>query len=147
MRYSPQKSHNNHLNQSLLLLTRYPDTVVKLSACRVGDLGFEHHSSLQPSGPSLYVRIWRIKTVLALKGLKGSDARTFPLHSLINLLTAKLFNLNFHSLEVVSRWRDPQFQVSENYTDLTKWRLTKSKSCWLMSHFLFKMFKWLYIMW
>ena len=42
----------------------------------------------------------------------------------INPLTAKLFNLNFRSLEVVSRWRDPQLQVSENYSDLTKWRLT-----------------------
>ena len=31
-----------------------------------------------------------------------------------NPLTAKLFNLNFHPLEVVSRWRDPQLQVSEN---------------------------------
>ena len=38
-----------------------------------------------------------------------------------NLLTAKLFNLNFHPLEVVSRWRDPQLQVSENYSDLTKY--------------------------
>ena len=36
-----------------------------------------------------------------------------------NPLTAKLFNLNFHPLEVVSRWRDPQLQVSENYSDLT----------------------------
>ena len=25
-----------------------------------------------------------------------------------NPLTAKLFNLNFHPLEVVFRWRDPQ---------------------------------------
>ena len=33
----------------------------------------------------------------------------------INPLTAKLINLNFHPLEVVSRWRDPQLQVSENY--------------------------------
>ena len=33
-------------------------------------------------------------------------------------LTAKLFNLNFHSLDVVSRCRDPQLQVSENYSDL-----------------------------
>ena len=32
----------------------------------------------------------------------------------INPLTAKLFNLNFNPLEVVSRWRDPQLQVSEN---------------------------------
>ena len=30
-------------------------------------------------------------------------------------LPAKSFNLNFHPLEVVSRWRDPQIQVSENY--------------------------------
>ena len=49
-----------------------------------------------------------------------------------NLLTAKLFNLNFHPLEVVSRWRDPQLQVSENYSDLTKWRSTLVKCCRLM---------------
>ena len=35
-----------------------------------------------------------------------------------NHLTAKLLNLNFHPLKVVSRWRDPQLQVSENYSDL-----------------------------
>ena len=40
-----------------------------------------------------------------------------PYH--LNPLTAKLFNLNFHPPEVVSRWRDPQLQVSENYSDLT----------------------------
>ena len=44
-----------------------------------------------------------------------------------NPLTAKLFNLNFHPLEVVSRWRDPQLQVSLNYSDLTKWRSTVFK--------------------
>ena len=38
----------------------------------------------------------------------------------INPLAAKLFNLNFHPLEVVSRWRDPQLQVSKNYSDMTK---------------------------
>ena len=32
----------------------------------------------------------------------------------VNPLTAKLFNWNFHPLEIVSRWRDPQLQVSEN---------------------------------
>ena len=41
-------------------------------------------------------------------------------NSAFNSLTAKLFNLNFHPLEVDSRWRDPQLQVSENYSDLTK---------------------------
>ena len=44
-----------------------------------------------------------------------------------NPLTAKLFNLNFHPLEVVSRYSDPQLQVSENYSDLTKWRSTLFK--------------------
>ena len=34
-----------------------------------------------------------------------------------NPLTAKLFNFNFHPLEVVSRWRDPKLQASENYSD------------------------------
>ena len=43
----------------------------------------------------------------------------FPVH--FNPLTAKWFNWNFHPLEVVSRWRDPQLQVSENYSDLMKW--------------------------
>ena len=37
-----------------------------------------------------------------------------------NPLTAKLFNWNFHLPEVVSRCRDPQLKVSENYADLTK---------------------------
>ena len=52
----------------------------------------------------------------------------------LNPLTAKLFNWNFHPLEVVSRWRDPQLQVSDNYSDLTRWRSTFFKS-WLMSLF------------
>ena len=47
----------------------------------------------------------------------------------VNPLTAKIFNLNFHSLEVVSRCRDPQLQVSKNYSDLTKWRSTLFKYC------------------
>ena len=35
----------------------------------------------------------------------------------VKLFTAKLINWNFHSTEIVSRWRDPQLQVSENYSD------------------------------
>ena len=64
----------------------------------------------------------------------------------LNPLTAILFNLNFHLLEVVSRWRDPQLQVSENYSDLTRWRSTVFKYCWLMSHFIFTMLKRWYLM-
>ena len=37
-----------------------------------------------------------------------------------NPLTTKVFNWNLHSLEVVSRWRDPQLQVGENYSYLPK---------------------------
>ena len=37
---------------------------------------------------------------------------------LLNPLTAKLFNLNFHPPEIVSRCCDPQLQVSENYSDM-----------------------------
>ena len=44
-------------------------------------------------------------------------------------LTAKLFKWNFHPLVVVSRWRDPQLQAGENYSDLTKLRSTILKSC------------------
>ena len=71
---------------------------------------------------------------------------TWTFSIIINPLTAKLFNLNFHPLEVVSRWRDPQLQVSENYADLIKWRSTVFKYCWLMSHFIFNMFKRWYLM-
>ena len=69
-----------------------------------------------------------------------------PFYQQTNPLTAKLSNLNFHSLEVVNRVSDPQLQVSENYSDLTKWRSTLLNSCWLMSHFIFNIFKMWYLM-
>ena len=37
-------------------------------------------------------------------------------------LTVKLFNLKFHPLKVVPRWRDSQLQVTEIYSDLKKLR-------------------------
>ena len=33
-------------------------------------------------------------------------------------LPDKISNLNFHPLEVVSRYRDPQLQVGENYSSV-----------------------------
>ena len=57
------------------------------------------------------------------------------LKNLINPLIAKLFKWNFHLPEVVSRWRDPQLQVSQNYSELTKWKLTIFICCWLVSRF------------
>ena len=43
----------------------------------------------------------------------------------INPYNTELFNLNFHSLEVVSRYRDPQVQVTENLRYL--WNLIPNK--------------------
>ena len=63
-----------------------------------------------------------------------------------NPLTAKLFHWNFHSREVVSHWRDPQPQVSENYSDLTKSTIIILKYCWLMVRFIFDMSKIGYLM-
>ena len=45
------------------------------------------------------------------------------INSALYRLTAKSFKCNFHQLEVVSHQRNPQLQVSGNYSDLTKWRL------------------------
>ena len=53
----------------------------------------------------------------------------------VNPLTAKLFYCNFHPVEVVSRCHDPELQVSENYSDLTKWGSTIFKSCSLIVTF------------
>ena len=37
---------------------------------------------------------------------------------MVNPWTTELFNLNFQSLEVVSRYLDPQLQVTEKLCDL-----------------------------
>ena len=44
------------------------------------------------------------------------------LNPYINPLTAKLFNSNFHPLEVVDRVSETQLQVGEKHSDLTEWR-------------------------
>ena len=44
----------------------------------------------------------------------------------INPYPAKLFFLNFQQLEVVSRYRDPQPQVAENYSYLINLTLTNN---------------------
>ena len=41
-----------------------------------------------------------------------------PIYSIINPWCTDLFNLNFQSLDVVSRYRDTQLQVTENLGDL-----------------------------
>ena len=49
---------------------------------------------------------------------------------LFNPLPAKLYNLNLHPFEVVSRWCDSQLQLSKSYSGLTKWRQSILKYCW-----------------
>ena len=44
------------------------------------------------------------------------------------LTLAKINNLNFHPLEVVARYRDPQLQVGKNYSYLFNLRPTIGKS-------------------
>ena len=76
--------------------------------------------------------------IIFVKNKKNNKDYTYPTNlflSTFNPLTAKLFNLNFHPLE-----------VSENYSDLTKWRSTVFKYCWFMSHFIFNMFNRWYLM-
>ena len=65
----------------------------------------------------LSVRNSTLDVIYRRQVLRSKDG---PRTERIKPLTAKLFNLNFHPLEVVSRWRDPQLQLSENYSDLTK---------------------------
>ena len=47
----------------------------------------------------------------------------------INPYPAKLIYLNFQSLEVVCRYRDPQPQVFENYSNVLNLWLNIYKSC------------------
>ena len=51
-----------------------------------------------------------------------------------NIFNAKLNNLNFHPLESVSHYRDPQLQVSDNYLDLFNYRPNICKSVYAFKH-------------
>ena len=62
---------------------------------------------------SLYVQKGGLKPDSFHSHRGGGGVPTTPYRS-----TAKLFNCNFHSLEVVSRLRDQQLKMSENYSGL-----------------------------
>ena len=53
----------------------------------------------------------------------------------LNPLTANLINWNFDAIHN---------KVSENYSNLAKWRSTILNACWFMSRFIFNMFESLY---
>ena len=54
--------------------------------------------------------------------------------SIINPLHAELSDVNFHPLEVVFRYRDPQLQVAENYSYLSHLRPKIDNCYWLNIH-------------
>ena len=56
-------------------------------------------------------------------------------HNFNPIYPAKLNNLNYHPLEVVSRYRDPQFEVDENYSYLLSFRPNIFESRCLNAHF------------
>ena len=59
--------------------------------------------------------VFIMNTASVITKLKKHETLTF---CLFNPFLAKLFNLNFHPLEVVDRYRDPQLQVGGNYSYL-----------------------------
>ena len=48
----------------------------------------------------------------------GAQTRVDIGYIILNPRSTELFNVNFLSLEVVSRYRDPQLQVTENLCNL-----------------------------
>ena len=133
-------------------LWRWSDLDPALGAAGFQQLWIITQSRVRCTKPHLHVTwkmpsftdAFRIGMICYKLYLKLDHALMRP--TTINALTAKLSNWNFHLLEVVSRWRDPQPQVSENYSDLTEWRSAILTSCRLTSRFICNMFKRWYLM-
>ena len=132
------------VHQCMAILFNFPPTSNHLHPLQVENCGSNSRLVVDEDDHGK-VRLERVKSasderlvLLMLFGisLKAIDFVTWTVLNaqLFNPLTAKLFNLNFHPLEVVSRWRDSQLQVSENYLNLAKWGSTVFKYCWLLSH-------------
>ena len=65
--------------------------------------------------------------------------RHLNIHIIINPLLAKLSHLNFYPLEIVFRYRDPQLQVSKNYSYVFNLRPHNCES-WCLFRKSFNMF-------
>ena len=72
---------------------------------------------------------------LKVNKIKNKHLRTNR-RGLILIYPAELIYLNFHPLEVVSRYRDPQLQVSENYSYLFNFSTSICKSSCLDTRFI-----------
>ena len=124
---------NNRSNQFIITVVENVHKIYRLVQCAI-------------NMPCIIYHILELKSVvglhpvqLSLQNAESDVKLQSPTHRslgrscpTLNLLAVKLFNLNFHPLEAVFRRRDPQLQVSENYSDLTKWRSKNFKSCLLM---------------
>ena len=70
----------------------------------------------------------------------NSITSIFTIYSIIivvvNPESAELKKLIFHPLEVVSRYRDPQLQVAENYSYLFNFRRNICKSSCVNTYFI-----------
>ena len=72
---------------------------------------------------------------LFLNNLVASTGNSKLLLPSFNPYSAKLHNLNFHPLKVVSRYRDPQLQVGENLSYLFNLRQNICNYCCLNTYF------------
>ena len=98
-----------------------PDEIVECGEQHLG----EHCKTNDQIWADVYKRDLSIKCIHVFISLlfyhvyyRDQD-KLYTMTTALQHLTAKLFNWNFYPLEVVSRWRGPQLQVSENYSDLT----------------------------
>ena len=76
---------------------------------------------------------------LAMLTISSFFIRKFPFHMPVHLIhpySPKLIYLNFQPLEVVSRYRDPQLQVAENYSYLFNLSTNICKLSCLDTHFI-----------
>ena len=72
---------------------------------------------------ALHVSSFYIGTWADSEGFSQEDRQTLC-EDMLTLVLLKLNNLNFQPLEVVSRYRDTQLQVAENYWYLFIWHKT-----------------------
>ena len=84
------------------------------------------------AGLGFMIIVLPLNSLLLAKKLRALQVfKRIEIEALFPNLPYKLLNWNFHPLEAVSRWRDSQLQVGENYSDLAKWKSTIHKSsCW-----------------
>ena len=116
------------------------NTIQYLLTCKVSRYCIlSLHGSTVPHSFADWINICRLSMIADFTHLQISSLGsvyhriTLYTHFLIvvarlNPQSAKLHKLNFQPLEVVSRYRDPQLQVGENYSYLFNWRPNICKS-------------------